>query len=204
MNRFTFLILLSTLVASCASQKRITLNDQAFTPLKEYSKVTTLATDGFSMEVSEVQDLREKKDSVGLIYTGMLDEVTPLELLGSLESFITSQLSSGLKKRGISTSAEGAFQLKTKVEKLWLEESTSGLGPRVMDCEAKLAFELWEEGKTKPRWFGSFWAKASSGSQVEYGVEKKEATIASCMNEVIEQLVHEKNFLKVTGATLNK
>ncbi len=204
MSRLLSFFLLLTLLGSCASQKRITLNDKGFIPLKDYAKVSTLTTNGFSILVGEVQDLREKKDSVGLTYTGMLDEVTPLDFSSSAEGFVANQLSAGLAKRGISTSSAAPFTLKTKIEKLWLEESTTGLGPRVMECEAKLAFELWEEGKTKPRWFGSFWAKASSGSQVDYGVEKKEATYASCINELLEQFVHDKNFLKVTGAKLKK
>jgi len=195
--------LLSSLI-SCASVKKVTLNDNDFTPMKEYAKVTPVVTDGFSLVLGHFEDLRnfEKKNikdkQIGNNYTGFLDEPTPIEFSTPLTEALKKQVASGLIKRGFSISEKGEFTLNAKIENYWLEEITKGIGPHEYQCNVKIKFDLLSNEKAGTKWFSTFSSSITSGTQSQTGLDKKTSTLASCVNQILEALIHEVNFQRIT------
>ncbi len=200
MKNLPLLLLFMTALTSCASHDLI-LKKEKLTPFKQFSRVTKVATDGFSIHVEKFVDKREKRESVGEGITGFFSELTPIQFEDSLESFVLAQMKSGLKERGFSVSSVtgGDFDLKGEIEEFWIEETTVGLGPEEAECRVKMNLALWDRVKSTPLWNGSFRVKLNSGGKMWDGGEKFAPTVASCMNEVLEQLIRKKNFQEATG-----
>lgn len=197
--------LLLTLLASCASVKKVTLEKDSLIPMQQYSKTSTVVTDGLTLELGNFQDLRSNeinKKHIGKTYTGFGDEPTPVEFENTLEEVLKEQVKDGLKKRGISISSIGEFTLNAGIEKYWLEEITKGLGPREYECTVKIKFDLQSNENSGTKWFGSFSSKVSSGTQSQEGLDKKSSTLASCMNQILEALIQEEKFQEITRISL--
>ncbi len=191
------MILLTTLLG-CASTQQITLSSDDLKPLKQYAKITSVTTDGFSLDISQVTDLRENKKVIGQAYTGFTDSKTAIEFNESLETLVKKQLKQALKQRGIGVSTSGEYILSAQIEKFWLEEITTGLGPREYECEVKMNFNINTTAQVKSKWSGSFWSKITSGTENQEGRDKKSATIASCLNQVVEKLIRDKPLQSLT------
>ena len=198
MIKSTLGIILLTTLYGCASTQQITLSSDELKPLKQYAKVTSVTTDGFSVDISKVTDLRENQRHVGQAYTGFTDKKTDIDFNLPLESLVKEQLKMALKQRGIGISTSGEYTLNAEIEKFWLEEITTGLGPREYECEVKMNFNLNTKAQVKSQWSGSFWSKITSGTQNQTGLDKKTATIASCLNQVVEKLIRDKLLQSLT------
>ena len=199
MIKFTQVITLLTLLAGCASTQQITLSSGELKPMKQYAKMTKVITDGFSLNISKVTDQRENRNSIGQAYTGFTDKKTSIAFNEPLEMLVKEQLEIAFKQRGIGISSPGEYTLEAQIEDFWLEEITTGLGPREYECEIKMKFNLDTVAQVKSQWSGSFWAKITSGTENQEGLDKKSSTIASCLNQVVEKLILDKKLQSLTG-----
>jgi len=198
MIKSTLGIILLTTLLGCASTQQITLSSDELKPLKQYAKITSVTTDGFSVDIAQVTDLRENQKNIGLAYTGFTDNKTPVDFHVPLGSLVKEHLKKAFKQRGIGVSTTGEYILSAQIEKFWLEEITKGLGPREYECEVKMNFNINTKGQVKSQWSGSFWSKITSGTQNQEGLDKKSATIASCLNQVVEKLIRDKPLQSLT------
>ncbi len=203
MKKLIKISLIAITLSGCASHDLI-LKKEAFTPLKQYSKVSKVVRAESSVHINKFIDKRKDKGPIGSALTGFFAKPTPIEFEKSLESYVLDEMNTGLRERGVSVSSVtgGDFDLNGEIQEFSIEETTVGLGPQEAKCSVKLELSLWDNRKEVMRWKGSFYVNLTSGGKVMDGGEKFAPTIASCMNEILEQVINKKKFQEVLGIAL--
>lgn len=187
-------LLLATLLTSCASNS-VLLKNKDLIPYGESQKITRLKGQFNSIALGSVTDGTNSKE-IGTAFSGA--SYTPVKVYLHGESkvgYIKNYISDALSNRNILIfNQEDSHQLSLDIviNKFWVEEVIEKFKPERAKCVVDLSFSIVGENKS---WKGTVWGNFLSPGDLSDGTTRLGPTLASCMNEVVEKLVHDKKFI---------
>ncbi len=186
-----FLVIIFLLL-SCAS-KNIILNESSLLPYQNMSQVTKVNMISQSFALKGINDNRTEK-TYGFGYTGVQYDKTPIKMGKNFVPFFEDYITDAFASRNLVISSEGTLSLEVDVREMKVEEIIEKFQPERAKCKANLTFHVQTVNK---KWSGNFWTEYLSSGDLSDGSERLAPTLASCMNEIIEKLVNNKEFLEI-------
>lgn len=185
-------LLFLLIFVSCA-QQQITLKNKELVPFNDFSKITRAGNGLKTISFSTVIDNRENKNEVGKALTGVKYKETPIVMNSGTSNYIKEYLTSALTERGFSVNSMDGINIEVVINELWVEELIEKYQPEKAKCKVNFTFYIKEENAS---WNGNYWTEIISPGDLADGTEKIAPTFASCLNEVVEKLVTDQEFIK--------
>jgi uncharacterized lipoprotein YajG len=176
---------------SCA-QGKITLKENELHPFKEFSQKTLVNKKMKSIQIDSVVDQRENKDYIGEALTGVNYKKTPVSLKQTTTDFVNNYFVEAFERRGLQTSKIDGVKLSIHINELWVQEIIQKYQPEKVGCKAN--FSLFTQLGSSS-WKGSYWVDIVSPGDMGDATEKIAPTLSSCLNEIVEKIVNDKQFI---------
>ena len=171
-------------------------------PLEDFSTKTMVNGNTLIFAIGDVSDKRQDTSSVGAGKTGVSNLATPIHVQGGATNYVAIKLTQGLKQRGISLTPTSDNILKTRIDELWVGETSDGKVGEKSYCKIKLHFDLLIGNELPAKWSGEVSVAASSNGTLLDATSLNAKMLESCMNEALEKLIREPNFQSLTGISL--
>lgn len=185
-------LLVLLLFISCA-QQRITLRTEEIVPFDEFSEVTHTGQGLKTISISSLTDNREKKDLIGTALTGVKYTKTPIVMGATVSDYMKEYLTHALTERGFAVNDMDGVNFEVVINELWVEEVIEKYQPEKAKCKANFTFYT-KVGDVA--WNGNYWTEIISPGDLADGTSKIAPTFASCLNQVVEKLVKDPDFIK--------
>ena len=177
-------------LVSCAAGS-IVVKETDLKPYKDSAQVTKSDSGRTSIEIESVRDLRASKDT-GFGYTGVKYHKTPITLENPVETFVQDYITDQLELRNIEVLAGAATKLEISIVTFQVYELIEKFKPERAKCELQLEFKMRNNTKY---WDGNYSENYLSAGDLTDGTKRLAPTLASCMNSLMEKLIHDDTFM---------
>tara|TARA_R110000868_G_scaffold61524_2_gene186942 strand:- start:2128 stop:2724 length:597 start_codon:yes stop_codon:yes gene_type:complete len=195
-------LILSLLIVTSCAYTSMELIPEKMQPLEDFGAKTMVNGNTLIFSIEKVVDERQDRNSVGLGKTGVSNLATPIHVQGGATNYVSVKLINGLKQRGISLTPSSENKLITRIDELWVGETSDGKVGEKSYCKIKLHFDLFLAGETLAKWSGDVSVSASSNGTLLDATSLNAKMLESCMNELLEKLIREPSFQNITGISI--
>ena len=193
MNKI-FLLSFVMMMISCASS-RLVLENAQLRPYKDMSQVSKLNGNTLQLNLVAVEDKRVN-ESVGTGFSGVQYNPTPVFLEERVSLYLQNYFIDAFASRNIEITNTASMILQIDIDELLVEEKIEKHQPEKAFCRGKITYHV-TSGPQK--WSGTFWTEYLSAGDLSDGTERLAPTLASCLNELVEKLVTNKEFKEIVG-----
>lgn len=192
--KVSFLCLL-VFITSCATRTKVVLDNTKMIPFKDETKVTVLSKQVKALQIVSVIDQRDMAH-IGEARTGFRYKKIPVYLSQELKTFLEQKLVSEFSQRGVTlTTEEAPLKLIVTVNSFWVEEYfPEKKAAEAARCNVNLNFDI--QGASR-KFLMNAWQEYTSPGKFINGTDLLAPTLATCLNDVIEQVIKNPKFNKV-------